>query len=1387
MDFGFKSMLVRLNSDNYFTWKYKMEMYLRKEKCWSAVSPGERPVVPDLAAGGANQAAVTAAETALATFVEKNEQALALIGLCVEDGQLVHIRTKQTAKEAWDSLRGYHERNTLCNKVTLMRKICGLKLTEKGNVETHLSELTNSFQKLVDLGENQLDEHWKVAITLSSLPSSYDSLVEALEARPDADLTLSLVHSKLIERAKRQENNGNSSSNEHNGDTVLKTAERKLNVICFFCKKGGHVKKDCVKHKEWLKKKPKEKTKGDKVNSVEESNDALFTVSTTDDSNSSGCEWLIDSGATSHVVNNRHLFMKFDSHHKSQVDVANGGTESVCGKGTCSIEILNESGNVAQLKLSNVLFAPQITGNMLSVGKLCADGFTVCFGDSSCTILHNGKQIGIADEVNGLYKLRQPNKVCSLKSNEYCIHDWHRIFGHRDPNAIKAMNKSGMLDGMKMVDCGKSLQCETCMKAKTTRLPFPKKALKKSNKVLELIHTDVCGPMQVESFGKKKWLLTIIDDFSRYTVIYFLRNKSDVGESVKEYIAMVENKFGCKPKTIRSDRGGEYMAGELKQFFRTKGIATQYTAPYSPQQNGVAERKNRTLIEMARCMLTDAHLPYYLWAEAVSMANYIQNRTITKGADEIPHILWYGTKPSVVNWQIFGTKCYVHVPSEKRRKLDNTATQMIFIGYDSESKAYRCFDPVNRKLVISRDVRFVRNKTHEDGVLVDLSSKEEEEANDIDDESSLFDGERSFDSAENSSYKESSDSADDADGDVTITNHSFYRDSDTSSESSTTDDSESSVETVIPANFEATLDDEYGDLTDSFGDLSMTDTEATADTSGSEYLPSNLDSDETETEHSPRVSQRRTKGVPPQRYQANMIVEPKSISDAFLSENKIQWIDAMKEEMQAMQSNNTWELCELPDGRNAIGCKWIFKAKTDANGNVNRYKARLVAQGFSQKFGTDYDQVFAPVARQTTFRILLSVASKENCMVHHMDVKTAFLNSKLKEEIYMKQPPGFESEKKNLVCRLKKSIYGLKQAAKAWNDEIRRVLTQEKFTQSKNDVCLYSKKVHGEWVFLLIYVDDIAIVTKSDAAMKNVKAMLSSKFKVQDLGEVKQYLSIEVTRDSNGIYSLNQSKYIKKIVSDFGLSDAKASSIPIQVGYGKSKRDNNDDLLLSNVQYQKLLGCLLYVSVNTRPDIAASISILAQKISKPTQADWNELKRVAKYLKGTADLKLTLAQRNFSGEILIGYSDANWADNKNDRKSQSGHCFIVNGATVCWSSRKQPLVALSTCESEFIALSEACRAAAWIRRILIDLKQSVSGATTIFEDNQSCLKLIEEEERLSDRSKHIDTRFHFVKDYISKGIVHCTYCPTENMLADVLTKPIAATKFEAFRKQFLLK
>lgn len=1367
-----KIMFAKLDGENYFTWKYKMELYLRKEKVWAVVS-ADRPTVP-AAGAGITDAIITAAEQDLAVYIEKDELARVLIGLCVDDNQLPIVRNHDTAKATWSALRSYYERNTFSNRVQIKRQIWGSRLSEDGDMEKHIRDQTNGFQKLVDLGETDATESWKVAIFMYSLPPSYDNLVQALEARPDADLTLSLVHSKcLAEYTKRR--NANSDGDQ----TVLKTTARRMK--CYFCKAHTHVKKDCVKFKEWLKKQPN-KQHCEKVNKVEH-NDFLFHISTSrmpveDD------EWIIDSGATTHITNNKRLFETFDPKQGGQVTVANDHKECAKGKGTCTVSMVNKDGDSSTASLRDVLYAQNIRGNMISVHKLMKNGFAVIFDKGMCEIKQGSKQIAVADEANGLFILRRPNEsinVCSDNDHKKgCLHHWHRMFGHRDPEAIKTMHAGNLIDGMKLVDCGQRVQCETCMEAKSTRLPFPKQSKSKTKAVLDLIHTDVCGPMQTESFGKKRYVLTFIDDYSKYSEIYFLHKKSETEDKLKEFVAMVKTKFGRKPGIIRSDRGGEYIGNNVKRYLGEMGIQTQFTAPYSPQQNGVAERKNRSLMEMARCMLTDSGLPKSLWAEAVNTANYIQNRTITKGAQSIPYQLWNDERPSVCNFEIFGTKCYVHIPTEKRKKLDNSASAMYFVGYERGSKAYRLYDGTGRKVIISRDVRFIDNKTHTDDIPVELLAKPVRTSvtmpipNDKGHGSTNDDGESGAD-------KGTSSNADNS--------RLEYREASDEGNESSTDDDDSSVQsdsTVVSVDLESSLDAEYGNLSSSFGEMSL------AGQMDDDLVSLDDEDDETSDDNSPRVSSRVNKGKPPSFYQANSITtsplidEPKSLSDALASDNKPKWIAAMKDEIASMEKNETWELCRLPKDRKAIGCKWVYKTKTDASGKVTRYKARLVAQGFSQKFGTDYDQVFAPVARQTTFRVLLSIASKQNLLVHHLDIKTIyniFLNGKLPETIYMKQPPGFIADDKDLVCHLKKGIYGLKQAAKIWYDTVHAMLAAHKFERAKADPCFYSGYIDAAWVFVLVYVDDILIVAKSIKAVNDVKAIFARKFDTNDLGEVKQYLGIDVTRDNNGIFHLCQAKYINKLVVDFGMAAAKTSSIPMQVNYGKSTMDPNEGLLLSNAQYQKLIGSLLYVSVNTRPDIAASISILAQRVSKPHEEDWNELKRVLKYLKGTANLKLALAKRDHGGDALYGYSDANWAENKSDRKSNSGHVFLVNGGAVCWSSRKQSLVALSTCEAEFVALSEACRAASWIKRLLIDMKQNISDAVLIHEDNQSCLNLVNGEERLSDRSKHIDTRFHFVKDYIKQSMIKCQYCPTDDMLADILTKALPTGKFLKYRIQ----
>jgi hypothetical protein len=401
--------------------------------------------------------------------------------------------------------------------------------------------------------------------------------------------------------------------------------------------------------------------------------------------------------------------------------------------------------------------------------------------------------------------------------------------------------------------------------------------------------------------------------------------------------------------------------------------------------------------------------------------------------------------------------------------------------------------------------------------------------------------------------------------------------------------------------------------------------------------------------------------------------------------------------------------------------------------------------------------------------------------VQHLDVKSAFLNSPIEETIYMRPPPGFDFEE-NKVCRLRRSIYGLKQSARLWNQTIHNTLISIGFHQSKNDNCLYVMSQKDDLCYLLIHVDDIAITSKNINIINNITKHISSIMEIDNLGEIKTYLGLDITKDKHGTFYINQQTYIKRILNEYGMSDSKTSSIPITTDYDKIK---DEKVLIDNNKFQRLIGTLLYVAVNSRPDITAAVCILAQKTSKPTQTDWNELKRVLKYLKGTIHYKLKLFDSAFT-DILITWVDANWAENKDDRKSNTGIVIKLYGGVVNWFCRKQGLVTLSSTEAEYVALAEGGQEVIWFLRVLEDLKIKCQYPVKFYEDNQSVLKMLVQE-KSSNRTKHIDTKYHFIKDHFKNGTIDCVYCPSEEMIADLLTKPLAASKITYFRKKMQLE
>ena len=449
------------------------------------------------------------------------------------------------------------------------------------------------------------------------------------------------------------------------------------------------------------------------------------------------------------------------------------------------------------------------------------------------------------------------------------------------------------------------------------------------------------------------------------------------------------------------------------------------------------------------------------------------------------------------------------------------------------------------------------------------------------------------------------------------------------------------------------------------------------------------------------------------------------------------------------------------------------------NSSVERYKARLVAQGFTQKPGLDYDETFCPVVRFESLRTLAAMAVQDGLILHQMDVTSAFLNGTLSEEVYMKQPEGFiEKGKENLVCKLKHNIYGLKQSPRCWNATLDRQLRHMGFIQSTSDPCIYTAS-EGEAFIIGVYVDDIILAGKSEKKMADIKKALSDKFEMKDLGELHYFLGVKVIQDrKKGNIWIGQPVYTKNILQKFGMENAKPISTPVAVNT-KLTLKTEDSEYFDKETYQSAVGSLLYLSTRTRPDITFAVNNIARFSSNPTTQHWTAVKRIFRYLKGTIHLGL-LYERNGLKKLIIGYSDADWGGDCNDHKSTSGYLFLVGGTAVSWRSNKQTCVALSTAEAEYMALASAAQEAVWMRQLSKDMKTDVCEPTVIFEDNQSAICMAKNPQ-LHGRAKHIGIKYHFIREQVSNNTIKLRYCRTEDMIADIFTKGLSQEKFVKLR------
>ena len=722
-----------------------------------------------------------------------------------------------------------------------------------------------------------------------------------------------------------------------------------------------------------------------------------------------------------------------------------------------------------------------------------------------------------------------------------------------------------------------------------------------------------------------------------------------------------------KIKIIRSDRGGEYESIAFADFCALNGIVHQTTALYTPQQNGVAERKNRTLKDMINSMLNSSGLPHSFWGEALLSANFILNRIPFKSSNKSPYEFWKGRLPSYKMIKVWGCLAKVLIPLPKRTKLGPKTIDCIFIGFAHASAAYRF-------LVYKSEVHDI----HVNTILESI--------------------------------------------DAEFFEHIFpYKENKTSSSNKRIRD-EPSTSKVQEQNLE------------------------------------------------PRRGSRIKipKNFGPDFISFITIGEPQTYKEAVASPEAPLWKEAINSEVESILQNHTWELVDLPPGNKLIGYKWIFKRKFKTDGSIDKYKARLVAKGYRQKEGLDYFDTYSPVSRITSIRMLIAIASLYSMEIHQMDVKTAFLNGELDEEIYMEQPEGFVVEgKETKVCKLVKSLYGLKQAPKQWHEKFDHTMLSHGFKINECDKCVYIKQNTNSCVLVCLYVDDMLIMGNSKDVILSTKRLLNSMFDMKDLGLADVILRIQIKRNNEG-YILTQSHYVEKILNKYGQINCKPAVTPFDANCKLKKNNGN---AVSQLEYSQIIGSLMYLMNATRPDIAYSVSRLSRYTSNPAKDHWEALIRVLRYLKYTITYGLHFTKYP---PVLEGYSDANWISDSTETKSTSGYVFTLGGAAISWKSSKQTCIARSTMESEFIALDKAAEEAEWLRNFLEDIPIWPKPVTAICIHCDSMAAQARAKSNIyNGKSRHIRRRHNTIKQLLSSGVISIQYIKSKENIADPLTKGLS--------------
>lgn len=1129
----------------------------------------------------------------------------------------------------------------------------------------------------------------------------------------------------------------------------------------------------------------------------------------------------VDSGANAHSCGNRDIFATYEKFQAQEdMGLATSEFSGVClGRGTIRLQTQAPDGKQHVVELDDVQHVRGAKQLLISAGRfdtlgkgkvVMAKG-RVTMSTEDDGVLITGAVVGSAerplyrvDNVNGCSGIpgdyegiipvsamaRAKEFISGVmtigEKKENAAWLWHQRLGHASASTMKAMKEGGYLPAT--LDLSKlPSTCDGCELGKAHRQPFQQGRVR-ANAPNGIVHADLVGPFP-PSLDKYRWACLFTDDFSGYTSIYFQKRKRQTTVSVLTHLRQVSTQHDLPVKVLRTDNGREFCNSVVKEYLDSVGTIHQTSAPHTPQQNGVAERANRTTGEASDSARHMAGLSDGFWKESLLSAVQAKNvRTSTASGGATPFELWHGRHPDFTALHVFGCLAYPLVPAATRRKLAPKASRCIYLNVCENSKAYRFWDPVTHSITTSREATFTetvfparQTELRATAAPSPASGTGNGNANNVKRRSASQEDEE--DSEPESIYTTDGQQPEHPAAPAPP-EHDMPEDMGPAGAAVGAPD--------VPQQDEPLQREDVGDDSESGGDLSDLDEQM------------QLEIEPMKAHHLPKTTRsgnqygNRTfnlKATVPTTSSANgqraqqPPAAPRGFNKAMASPHKEKWFAAMQKEYNSLMENNTWDLVPRPSNTNVIGSLWVYAVKTNPTpvpgGDTITFKARCVALGNHQVPGVDFNETSSPVAELATFRLLLALSAQYGWDPIQLDIVTAYLYGTIQEDIYMEQPKGFAvAGNEDKVCKLKKSIYGLKQSGERWYSELSATLGSLGMKSTTYEPCLFISA--NKDLYLGLYVDDMIIVGHLKTKTMALIAELEKVYKVKNLGRPTQLLGLAIGSDNSGGIFVSQEEYIKEVARNANLADTHNKDVPIP---GSVLTDallwpEEPALAPKGVkEFQTLLGSVLWVARCSRPDVMQAVSFLGRFNSRPTHSAQETLKHLTKYLLGTKERGIYYPGGYIDDGVanLVTYSDSDHAGDRTSRKSTGGFIILLNGSPIVWSSRLQKQVSISTMDAEYIALSEAAKETLWIRRVLDTMGLTIKGPTPTFVDNQSVISIATKGVGTgkTKRSKYLDIRLHFVREQVVNGTISVHYVATNDNIADIFTKPLPAPRIRA--------